>query len=454
MNWVRQGWYVALREMGERLRSPVYYLSLALMVVVVASAIVLPSLLDHGADTQRVGIVGSIPAGLGQAVESRGDAVGVDVLIHRFDSVAEGERAVRDGELDVLVVDAERLAWDGRTDAQLRTIVTSAIQTATIQQRATAAGIAPAELASLVAPVAVDNVEIGRGAGRSEDDETASYLISLVLFFAVSSYGGMVLNGVVEEKSSRVVEVLLARIPARSLLAGKITGNGLLGLAQVAVTGLVAWAAIEWTDLTDIPAARASMVAWAIVWFVLGYALIATAFGALGSLASRPEDASSLTSPLIVVLIAGYFVSFAAIGSPDTWWARLASWFPATAPFAMPNRIAMGATTWWDPYLAVVLTLLAIVGLVVLGGRIYSHAILHSGGGLRLVEAWRGSSPGTAAASATPGRADQVVPTVVAAAAGATTIALSRDIIIGVAVAAGAYAVGSRIVKARRSVTR
>ena len=454
MNWVRQGWYVALREMGERLRSPVYYLSLALMVVVVASAIVLPSLLDHGADTQRVGIVGSSPAGLGQAVESRGDAVGVDVLIHRFDSVAEGELAVRDGELDVLVVDAERLAWDGRTDAQLRTIITSAIQAVTIQQRATAAGIAPAELAILVAPVAVDNVEIDKGAGRSEDDETASYLISLVLFFAVSSYGGMVLNGVVEEKSSRVVEVLLARIPARSLLAGKITGIGLLGLAQVAVTGLVAWAAIEWTDLTDIPAARASMVAWAIVWFVLGYALIATAFGALGSLASRPEDASSLTSPLIVVLIAGYFVSFAAIGSPDTWWARLASWFPATAPFAMPNRIAMGATTWWDPYLAVVLTLLAIVGLVVLGGRIYSHAILHSGGGLRLVEAWRGSPTGTPAAAATPGRADQVVPTVVAAAAAATTIALSRDIIIGVAVAAGAYAVGSRIVKAHRSLTR
>jgi ABC-2 type transport system permease protein len=210
-------------------------------------------------------------------------------------------------------------------------------------------------------------------------------------------------NGVVEEKSSRVVEVLLARIPARSLLAGKIAGIGLLGLAQGVLTGLAALAAIALTDLTDVPAARGSVIAWSVVWFILGYALIATTFGVLGSLASRTEDASSLTSPLILLLIVGYFVSFAAIGSPDTWWARLASWFPATAPFAMPNRIAMGATTWWDPYLAVGLTLLATAGLVVLGGRIYTHAVLHTGRVLRLGEAWRGS-PGVGAGSTMPHR--------------------------------------------------
>lgn len=453
MNGLRQGWYVAAREMSERLRSPVYYLSLALMVVVVASSILLPSLLDDGVERRDVGLAGASPAGLSQAVESAGDAVDVKVKIRRFGSVAAGERAVRDGKVDVLVVDAGRLEWQRRADAQLQTVVTGAIQVVTIHQRAAAAGISPAELAALVAPVTVRNVELGRVVGRSADDESAAYLISLVLFFAVSSYGGMVLSGVVEEKSSRVVEVLLARIPARSLLAGKIAGIGLLGLAQVVVTGVVALVAIQLTDLTDIPAARGSVIAWAVVWFILGYALIATAFGALGSLASRAEDASSLTTPLIVVLIAGYFVSFAAIGSPDTWWARLASWFPATAPFAMPNRIAMGATTWWDPYLAVVLTMLAIAGLVALGGRIYAHAVLHTGGVLRLVEAWRGSTTGTAAEPAAVRRWQQVAPAVVAVLAGGLTIALSRDVIIGIAVAAGVYAAGSRLLKAGRQGT-
>jgi ABC-2 type transport system permease protein len=454
MNGVRQVWSVALREMSERLRSPVYYLSLALMVVVVAGAIVVPSLLDDRADTEDVGIARSSPAGLGQAVESRGDAVGVDVRIRRFGSVAAGERAVRDGELDVLVVDATRLEWQRQADTRLQTIVTSGIQVVTTQQRAAAAGISPVDLAALVAPVDVKSVELGQVAGRTVDDETATYLISFVLFFAVSSYGGMVLTGVVEEKSSRVVEVLLARISSRSLLAGKVAGIGLLGLAQVVVIGLVALVTIAMTDLTDVPAARGSVIAWAIVWFVLGYALIATAFGVLGSLASRAEDASSLTSPLVVMLIAGYFVSFAAIGSPDTWWARLASWFPVTAPFAMPNRIAMGATTWWDPYLAALLALLAILGLVVLGGRVYAHAVLHTGGVLRIGEAWRGSPTGSVAASATLRRGEGAVPVVLAAAAGGVTMAVSRDVIIGIAVAAGAYAVAVRVVRARHHLTR
>lgn len=450
MNDLRQAWLVAVREMGERLRSPVYYLSLALMVVVVGSSIAVPALLDDGPETRHVGLAGSSPTGLRQAVEARGEAVEVDVRTSTFDSVAAGERAVRDGDLDVLVVDAGRLEWQRRADGQLRTIVTSAIQQVTIQQRAAAAGISPAELAALSAPVEVESVELARTEGRTADDETATYLISLVLFFAVSSYGGMVLNGVVEERSSRVVEVLLARIPARSLLAGKIAGIGLLGLAQVVVTGLAAMAAIAATDLTDIPAARGSVIAWAVVWFVLGYALIATAFGALGSLASRSEDASSLTTPVVVVLIAGFFVSFAAIGSPDTWWARLASWFPATAPFAMPNRIAMGATTWWDPYLAVVLTLAATAGLVVLGGRIYARAVLHTGGVVRLVDAWRGTRTTSMAAPAPVSRWESAAPAVGAVAAGGITIALSGDVVIGVAVAAGLYAVGSRLVRARR----
>jgi ABC-2 type transport system permease protein len=454
VNGFRQAWYVAVREMGERLRSPVYYLSLGLMVLVVGSAIVLPSFIDGGPTSRDVGITGVVPAGLGDAIESRGDAVDIKVKITTFDSQAAGERAVRAGDVDVLLVDATRLEWQKRVESELQTIVSSAIQLVTLQQRAAAAGISADQLAALAAPVAVDNVELGRVQGRTEDDETAAYLISLVLFFSVSSYGGMVLSGVVEEKSSRVVEVLLARIPARSLLAGKIAGIGLLGLAQVVVTGVVALAAIALTDVADIPAARASVIAWAVVWFVLGYALIATAFGALGSLASRPEDASSLTMPLIVVLVAGYFVSMAAIGSPGTWWARLASWFPVTAPFAMPNRIAMGATTWWDPLLAVLLALLAIAGLVALGGRIYSRAVLHTGGVVRLVDAWRGSaagaSVGATTATATVHRWEQAVPGVAAAVTGGVTIALSRDVVIGIAVAAMTYAVASRTARARR----
>ena len=112
-------------------------------------------------------------------------------------------------------------------------------------------------------------------------------------------------------------------------------------------------------------------------------------FGTLGSLASRTEDASAASGPVTVILVLGFLVSFATIGSADTTWARLVSWFPVTAPIAMPNRIAMGTATWWDPLLAVVLTLAAIVGLVILGGRVYTRAILHTGATLTVGQAWR-----------------------------------------------------------------
>ena len=218
--------------------------------------------------------------------------------------------------------------------------------------------------------------------------------MTVLLFMAISTYGAMVMSGVVEEKSSRVVEVLLARMPARNLLAGKISGIGLLGLGQIALTVLVALVALTVVDSVDIPAARGAVLAWVVVWFVLGYSLYATVFGALGALASRPEDTQSAAGPVTVVLVAGYFVSFAAIGSPDTAWAKLVSFVPATAPLAMPNRIAMGAAAWWEPLLAVALTLAAIAGLVVFGGRVYSGGILHSGPTLTLRAAWRGADPG------------------------------------------------------------
>jgi ABC-2 type transport system permease protein len=127
-------------------------------------------------------------------------------------------------------------------------------------------------------------------------------------------------------------------------------------------------------------------------------------YGALGSLASRTEDAQSVAGPVTVVLLAAYFASFAAIGRPYSGAAKLASFFPATAPMAMPNRIAMGATAWWEPVLAAALALAAIVGLVQFGGRVYAGAILHTGPKLKLRDAWRGTTASGSNATATDTR--------------------------------------------------
>ena len=410
MNGTRQAWLVAAREVRERGRSRAFLVSFVLMLLAAATAVALPALLDSGPGTKDVGLSGPAPAAFGPALEAQGQAVDTTIRLQRYDTVAAGQAAVRDGDIDVLVVDARRLEWRTRADEQLQAVVTGAIQLVAVQERAAAAGIDADELAVIVAPVPVTNVELGQVAGRSPDDETAAFIMTVVLFGAISTYGAMVLSGVVEEKASRTVEVLLARMPARHLLAGKVAGIGVLGLAQVVAVAVVALVAAGTVDSVDIPAVRSGVLAWAVVWFVLGYALYATVFGTLGSLASRTEDASSVTGPVTAVLVLAFVVSFAAIGSADTTWARLVSWFPITAPLAMPNRIAMGAATWWDPLVAVALTLGAIAVLVVLGGRIYTRAILHPGSMLTLGEAWRDAVSAGATAAVRPTRSGPARP--------------------------------------------
>jgi ABC-2 type transport system permease protein len=389
MSGLRQGWLVALREMRERGRSRAFLASVAVMIIAVVGAIALPALLDTDDGPRDIGLTGAVPAALPGAISAQGHAVGTDTRIHRYDDRAEGRRAVRDGDIDVLVVDARTLEWSSRPDDKLEALVGGAIQVVSVRERARAAGMSPAELAALVAPVRLRTVELGHVPGRSRDDETAAFIMTVLLFMTIATYGAIVMSGVVEEKSSRVVEVLLARMPARHLLVGKIVGIGLLGLAQVVVTAVAALVATSTIASFDIPAVRPTVLVWAIGWFVLGYALYATVFGALGSLASRPEDAQSASGPVSVILVLGYFVSFAAIGSPHALWARLVSFLPPTAPIAMPTRIAMGQAAWWEPVVAGILTLASIAALVVLGGRIYQGAILRTGATLHVRDAWR-----------------------------------------------------------------
>ncbi|MDH5236921.1 MAG: ABC transporter permease [Acidimicrobiia bacterium] len=396
---LRQMWLVADREIRERSRSRAFRASFLVMILATVGLILVPALLDDDTGTRDVGLAGSVPSELAAAIEEQSTITDVTLRIQRFDSVVAGEEAVREGDLDVLVVDAQRLEWRRQTDEQLAGVVTGAIQAVAVSERAAAAGIDTDDLLALVAPVPIENVELGSVAGRSPDDEMAVLVMTVVLFIAISTFGNMVLTGVVEEKSSRVVEVLLARMPATNLLAGKVIGIGLLGLAQIAVTALAALAALRMVDSVDMPAARGAVLAWVVVWFVLGYALYATIYGALGSLASRTEDAQAVAGPVIAVLLVGYFASFAAVGRPDSGIAQLASYFPPTAPLTMPSRIAMGATAWWEPLVAVALTLVAIAGLVAVGARVYTGAVLHTGPTLKLRQAWRTTT--TSAPSAT-----------------------------------------------------
>jgi len=389
MNGMRQGWLVARREIRERIRSKGFWAGMVITLAVVIAAITIPAMIQTSNVTRDVGFTGSTPVTLPGAVIDQGKAVDVTVRPHYYGDAAAGEKALRERNAAVLVGDGHTLTWLGKPDERLRAIVTGAIQLVAVQQRAAAAGIDPGQLQAVVAPVPVENEQLGLVAGRSPDNEAAATIMSVLLLLAIMLYGNLVLTGVAEEKSSRVVEVLLARMPARNLLAGKIAGIGLLGFAQLAVTALAALVAALAVGSADIPAIGGAVLAWVVAWFVLGYAIYAMAYGALGSLASRTADASNAAIPVSFVLGAAYWASYIVVANnPDSAGSRLVSLFPATAPFAMPGRIALGVAAWWEPIIAAALTVAAIAGLAVLAGRVYTGAILHTGATLKLRDAW------------------------------------------------------------------
>ena len=227
-------------------------------------------------------------------------------------------------------------------------------------------------------------------ADETTDAETlVAYVGSLLLLLSLTIYGQWVVTGVVEEKNNRVVELILATVRPRHLLAGKVIGIGLLGFAQLAlIAGLIA--ALLVGGAFDAPAELGGDVALVIPWFALGFALYAVAYAAAGALASAQQNADTVAQPVTYTLIAVYFAGYVALSANmDGALASLLTVFPLTAPLVLPARSALVGVPLWQHALAVVLVLGSIYALVHFAGRVYAHGLLHGGPGLGVRAAWR-----------------------------------------------------------------
>lgn len=209
------------------------------------------------------------------------------------------------------------------------------------------------------------------------------------LFGVLIMYASMIINGVIEEKGSRVVELLVEAVPVRQLMAGKVLGLGLVGLGQTLIIFGPPVAVLLVTAGEFVPPGTTSLLGALLLWFMLGYGLYAVIAAGLGSLVSRPEEAQAVLTPANVLMILGYFIGFAVINAPDATFARIAAIVPFTAPYAMLVRQAVGEPLWWELALAIGLSLVAIAGLTLLAARLYEGGILRVGARVRVRDAWR-----------------------------------------------------------------
>jgi ABC-2 type transport system permease protein len=377
---------IAGREFVTRGRSKAFRISSALLLVGLVIGIVLPTSLNRSTNHFTVALV-QASTNVRNAISAQAAAAGITVTSRSAANRAAAVQRVETGRATAAVVGTQELIWKKAENARLAQVLTAALTQVDIGRRAHDLGIAPAQLDQLFAPTKPTLTLLHPQPNRGP--QTIITLIGIILLFvALNFYGAYVLTGVVEEKSSRIVEVLLARTRPADLLVGKVSGIGLLGLSQFAGMGIVAAITLQITQPPNLPADATALITSVVVWFVLGYAFFSLLYGALGALASRSQDAQAATAPLTVFMMLIYFGAFASISSPRSWWVTAASLFPPTAPIFMPMRTALADVPAWQIAAAAILMVLAILALIRAGGRIYRGAVLHTGGRLGIRQAW------------------------------------------------------------------
>jgi ABC-2 type transport system permease protein len=380
---------IAVRDFRERVASRAFQLSTGLTVLLVAGFILLPTFIDTDTTTEwTIGVVGEVPTGLAAAVDA-GAGEGVRASATSYPDRAAAEAALDSGEIDIAVAEDGAIVVDSSTNSQLTSLVATVLASLDIAAQADELGIDASRLAELFS----GNHEVERLAAvedSTNEDRAFAFFATIVLFMSIITYGAWILIGVIEEKTNRVVEVVLGTVRPHQLLAGKVLGIGILGVAQIVLIAVVAMTLLRVQNAFTVPAAAGKVLAWAFIWYILGFAFYAVAYAAAGSLVSRQEEAQNAAFPLTMMLMAAYFVaSFSITG--DNPILRVSSLLPMFAPMTMPIRIAGGDALGWEIAVSLTLMVATTYGLIRFAGRVYAGGLLQSGTRVKWRQAWRAS---------------------------------------------------------------
>lgn len=351
-------WLVAEREIGSKLRSKAFVISTAILFVLALAGIVIGSISAQNAG----GISVAVTSQTASAVEGI-DGVDVTDAASADDAIA----LVEDGTVEAALIPA-----DGVDGFDYRVIAETA---------------APAALLSLLSvspPVELLDPE--------STDAFVRYLVSIgfgILFFgAAMTFGSTIAQSVVEEKQTRVVEILISAIPVRTLLAGKVVGNTILAMAQVIGLAVIAVVGLALTGQGDLLRGLGSAIVWFAIFFLFGFVLLAALFSAAAAMVSRQEDIGATTTPLVLLVTAPYALVIFFNDNPLV--LSIMSYVPFSAPVGMPMRIFLGDAQWWEPIVSLAVIAATAVVVVIAGARIYANSLLRTGPRVRFREALKG----------------------------------------------------------------
>ncbi len=277
-----------------------------------------------------------------------------------------------------------------RPDAVTSSRVLLLLSAASTQAKIRESGLTPEQAASLFAAPGFKIEPIVGGALKDEkavfQSQFLVYVLLILLYGTTVMYGLAVAMGVVYEKSTRVMEILITSARPIELMLGKVFGIGLAGLAQYVLWVAAGFGALVFSSLGKSSSAGApqfelasvppgTLVAF-LVFFVLGYLVYAALYAALGSLVNRTEDVNSVTTPITLMLVATYLLSLAALGNTDADYVKWLSFVPFLSPMLMFIRVALSNPAWWEPVLAVAILIISIFFFAWLAAKIYRVGVL------------------------------------------------------------------------------
>ena len=352
---------VARREFTERVRERSFMVSTGITLGIVVLVLVLPTLLGFdGPSTYTVAATDAQGRAIAERAVALEDEFDVKLTVTPDDSSAD------------VTLDGGEIQSDEQPDDALVNLLQVA------NQQLDADAKPPLRV------VATEPVDPDRDAKAG-----LAFFVVLILYGQLLTYGFWVATGVVEEKASRVIEILLSTISPKQLLAGKVIGLGLLGLGQLLIVSAFGLVVASATGALEVDADLVAAIALSLGWFVLGYAFYAAAYAAAGALVPRQEEIQSSTTPLTMLILVSLFVAFAVNDNPDGTLGHVAAFIPPIAPVTMPSRIILGAAPAWEIAASAAVMILATLILIPIAGRIYSAVILRTGSSVKLREAVR-----------------------------------------------------------------
>lgn len=383
----RNAWsIVALREMMVKLTDKAFVLGTLSTVLLVVGGAALSGWLSSRTETMTIAVTDDASAQLATTVGEVSRAADDKLLteVKRVSDAAAGEALVRDGGADALLTKDAQGRWQlVFKQGSNRTLVQGTSQVLTQQAMSTTAQKAGTTMDAVMAEAQVGT----RSLVGDEKGEMMGFVVgavfSVLFLMSAMTYGMQIAQSVVEEKQSRIIEILTAAIPVRQLLAGKVIGNTVLALGQMLLLAVAGFGAAKASGIADKVPSLGGAVAWYLLFFVAGFLALACIWAMAGSMCTRNEDLQQTSQPLIWVLILAYMAAFLAEGTIRS----VLSYVPIVSSILMPARIVEGTAQWYDLVGALALNLLFAFVTVLLGERVYRRALLQTQGRLSYREA-------------------------------------------------------------------